>query len=187
MKTTLSAIRNACACVEGYNKLVRGLTDEYVEVPSSDYLSYHHPEPISFNQIFDICGLDDAIWCLRLTPRKMASLYSVKLLEIYFIHTINSYEKYQKLVDTMYNFVEQDNYDTAEFSAFESSVYNLYCHHMRTTNRLPLHELEFVCAMYDIVVSLNCDYCQAFPAVCDKGRKQEREKATEIFIKMFGE
>ncbi|MGL6229396.1 MAG: hypothetical protein ACRC3J_09345 [Culicoidibacterales bacterium] len=187
MNTTLSAIRNAYACAEGYNKLVRGLTDDYKEVSCSDYLSYYHPEPISFKQIFDICGLYDAIWCLRLAPRKMVSLYSIKLLEIYFIHLINSCEHYRKLVDTMYNFVEQDNYDTAEFSAFRTTMYDLYCHHLSKTNRAPLHILEFVSAMYNIVVSLNCDYCQTFPAFRDDGRIQEREKATEIFIKMFGE
>jgi hypothetical protein len=54
MKTTLNKIRVHSPCKEGWQKLLRGLGKTAAD-----------DEPLWIDQILDINGLDDALWCLR--------------------------------------------------------------------------------------------------------------------------
>ncbi|MFN7645203.1 MAG: hypothetical protein ACK5PW_19310, partial [Burkholderiales bacterium] len=53
MKTTLNKIRAHSPCRDGWEKLLRGLGKAAAD-----------DEPLWIDQILDISGLDDALWCL---------------------------------------------------------------------------------------------------------------------------
>jgi hypothetical protein len=54
MKTTLNKIRAYNPCKEGWEKLLRGLGKSAAD-----------DEPLWIDQVLDINGLDDALWCLQ--------------------------------------------------------------------------------------------------------------------------
>jgi hypothetical protein len=54
MRTTLNKIRAHSPCRDGWEKLLRGLDKTQPD-----------DEPLWIDQILDINGLDDALWCLR--------------------------------------------------------------------------------------------------------------------------
>ena len=65
---TLSALRKAGACVDGYNRLVRtlqglGFTED--DAWRKNRLRFVHEDPISIRTILDSNGIDDALWALR--------------------------------------------------------------------------------------------------------------------------
>ncbi len=68
---TLSGLRKAGACINGYNKVVRMLqgkpfSDEDSERDS--YIRFAHKEPVPLPSILESNGLDDALWALRCVP-----------------------------------------------------------------------------------------------------------------------
>ena len=67
-QVTLKALREAGACVEGYNKLVCALTGKEFDLARMSYIHCRHTEPIGIEFILDSNGLDDALWALRVVP-----------------------------------------------------------------------------------------------------------------------
>lgn len=68
LTTTLSQLRKAHACVDGYNRLVRALqgkpfTSEDEE--RTTHLRFTHKGEIPLSFILEANGLDDALWALR--------------------------------------------------------------------------------------------------------------------------
>lgn len=59
--TTLNRIREHSPCKSGWTKLLAGLGKT-----SAD------DEPLAYTRILEICGLDDALWCLRAEPQHSA-------------------------------------------------------------------------------------------------------------------
>jgi hypothetical protein len=68
--TTLSKIRDASPCEQGYKKLVKHL---------GGVRKYGKDAPIPFSVIAESNGLDDALWCMRSAPEyaKEWRLYAV--------------------------------------------------------------------------------------------------------------
>ena len=65
---TLSALRKAGACVDGYNRLVRtlqGLEFTCDDAKRRNWLKFVHEDPVSIRTILDSNGMDDALWALR--------------------------------------------------------------------------------------------------------------------------
>ena len=65
---TLSALRKAGACVDGYNRLVRtlqGLEFTCDDAKRRNWLKFVHEDPVSIRTILDSSGIDDALWALR--------------------------------------------------------------------------------------------------------------------------
>ena len=65
---TLSALRKAGACVDGYNRLVRtlqGLEFTCDDAKRRNWLKFVHEDPVSIRTILDSNGIDDALWALR--------------------------------------------------------------------------------------------------------------------------
>ena len=65
---TLESLREAGACISGYNKVVRALqckpfSDEDNE--RNSYIRFAHKEPVPLISILESNGLDDALWALR--------------------------------------------------------------------------------------------------------------------------
>ena len=70
-EVTLSQLRQAGACISGYNKVVRSI--QGVEFSPADearetYLRFAHKSPVTILSILDSNGIDDAIWALRCVP-----------------------------------------------------------------------------------------------------------------------
>ena len=69
--TTLKALRDAGACFEGYNKVVRMLQNkQFTEEDEAreSYIRFAHKELISLVDICENNGIEDAIWALRAVP-----------------------------------------------------------------------------------------------------------------------
>ena len=65
---TLKSLREARACHEGYNKVVRALQDRPFTADDAHretYIRFAHKEPIPIVDILKSNGLDDALWALR--------------------------------------------------------------------------------------------------------------------------
>ena len=67
-EVTLKDLRQAKACIAGYNKVVCSLqgqpfTDEHRDMKS--YIRFAYKEPISLSFILENNGLNDALWALR--------------------------------------------------------------------------------------------------------------------------
>jgi len=67
-EVTLKDLRQAKACITGYNKVVCSLqgqpfTDEHRDMKS--YIRFAYKEPISLSFILENNGLDDALWALH--------------------------------------------------------------------------------------------------------------------------
>jgi len=75
--TTLSAIRAAHPCRSGWVKLNKALGPDWGD------------KPVSFRQILDSNGLDDALWCLRVLPPEMDG--PIRLLACGFAETALKY------------------------------------------------------------------------------------------------
>ena len=56
--TTLNAIRDHDPCLSSWEKLLEGLGKTRAD-----------DEPLSFRQIYDICGINDAMWAVRAAPQ----------------------------------------------------------------------------------------------------------------------
>ena len=68
---TLKSLREAGACYEGYNKVVRmlqGIDFTDVCMAKGKYINYSHSDEISLIDICNNNGLDDALWALRCVP-----------------------------------------------------------------------------------------------------------------------
>ena len=68
---TLKALRQAGACVSGYNKVVRAVQDRAFDKEDerrASYIRHRHEEPIQLADIVESNGLDDALWALRAVP-----------------------------------------------------------------------------------------------------------------------
>jgi hypothetical protein len=66
--TTLKQLREAGACIDGYNKLVRAIQGEQFSEEDElreTYIRFSHKEPISLAFILESNGIDDALWALR--------------------------------------------------------------------------------------------------------------------------
>ncbi len=64
---TLSGLRKASACINGYNKVVRMLQNKPFSEADSErgsYIRLAHKEPIPLLSILESNGLDDALWAL---------------------------------------------------------------------------------------------------------------------------
>lgn len=59
LTTTLNRIRAHHPCVEGWEKLLKGLGKTAAD-----------DEPLAFSKIAEINGLDDALWCCRAEPQE---------------------------------------------------------------------------------------------------------------------
>lgn len=64
---TLKALREADACIDGYNKVVRAIqgkpfTDD--DGYRDSYIHFRHNEPIRLMSILESNGFDDALWAL---------------------------------------------------------------------------------------------------------------------------
>jgi hypothetical protein len=69
--TTLKALRDAGACFEGYNRVVRMLQNASFtrgDAARESYIIFAHKEPISLVDICNSNGLDNALWALRSVP-----------------------------------------------------------------------------------------------------------------------
>ena len=67
-QTTLQKLRNAGACIHGYNQLVRYLQGkEFTEADRllKRYISFRYCDQISVRTILESNGFDDALWALR--------------------------------------------------------------------------------------------------------------------------
>ena len=65
---TLKSLREARACHEGYNKVVRALQGKPFTADDAHretYIRFAHKEPIPIVDILKSNGLDDALWALR--------------------------------------------------------------------------------------------------------------------------
>ncbi|VCM75067.1 putative bacteriophage protein [Burkholderia pseudomallei] len=65
---TLAALREAGACYEGYNKLVRSIQGKAFSAEDADrnsYIPFKHDAEIPLLDILKSNGLDDALWTLR--------------------------------------------------------------------------------------------------------------------------
>ena len=65
---TLKSLREARACHEGYNKVVRALQGRPFTAEDGNretYIRFAHKEPIPIVDILKSNGLDDALWALR--------------------------------------------------------------------------------------------------------------------------
>lgn len=65
---TLAALREAGACYEGYNKLVRSIQGKAFSAKDADrnsYIPFKHDAEIPLLDILKSNGLDDALWTLR--------------------------------------------------------------------------------------------------------------------------
>lgn len=72
-EVTLGSLRKACACYNGYNKVVRALQgakfeDEDEDYCRGSYIRFVYKEPISILSILKSNGLEDALWALRCVP-----------------------------------------------------------------------------------------------------------------------
>ena len=68
---TLKALRQAGACVSGYNKVVRAIQGRAFDKEDErreSYIRHRHEEPIQLADIVESNGLDDALWALRAVP-----------------------------------------------------------------------------------------------------------------------
>ena len=68
LTTTLVALREAGACFEGYNRVVRMLQNASFtrgDAARESYIIFAHKEPISLVDICNSNGLDNALWALR--------------------------------------------------------------------------------------------------------------------------
>ena len=63
--TTLKALREHNACVEGYNKLVCHLSGEEYDEEKTSHIRFHYDKEINILTILESNGLDDALWALR--------------------------------------------------------------------------------------------------------------------------
>ena len=79
MQVTLKQLRDAGACVGGYNKLVCSLQGKEFDPDRTNYIRYAHKDPIPLEYIAESNGVVDAIWCLRAIPccERDARLFSV--------------------------------------------------------------------------------------------------------------
>ena len=59
LTTTLNRIRTHHPCVEGWEKLLKGLGKTAAD-----------DEPLAFSKIAEINGIDDALWCCRAEPQE---------------------------------------------------------------------------------------------------------------------
>ena len=64
-KLTLKQLRDANACIEGYNKLVCHLSGKPFDAEKETHIRFAHKESISILTILESNGLDDALWALR--------------------------------------------------------------------------------------------------------------------------
>lgn len=62
---TLKQLRDAKACVEGYNKVVCMLTGEEFDEDRETHMRCHHECEISLIDIANNNGIDDALWATR--------------------------------------------------------------------------------------------------------------------------
>ena len=62
---TLKDLRDADACVEGYNKLVCSLKGVDFDESKETHIRCAHKEPINIAYIAESNGIDDALWALR--------------------------------------------------------------------------------------------------------------------------
>ena len=67
-EVTLKDLRQAKACIAGYNKVVcslqgQSITDKHRDMKS--YIRFAHKEPISLSFILENNGLNDALWALH--------------------------------------------------------------------------------------------------------------------------
>ena len=65
LTTTLKALRDAGACLGGYNKGVRRLQNkQFTEEDEAreSYIRFAHKEPITLESICNNNGLEDAVW-----------------------------------------------------------------------------------------------------------------------------
>lgn len=70
-EVTLSSLRKAYACYNGYNKVVRtlqGAKFEDEDYCRNSYIRFVYKEPISILSILKSNGLEDALWALRCVP-----------------------------------------------------------------------------------------------------------------------
>lgn len=70
-EVTLSSLRKASACYDGYNKVVRALQGakfEDEDYHRDSYIRLVYKEPISILSILKSNGLEDALWALRCVP-----------------------------------------------------------------------------------------------------------------------
>ena len=77
LTTTLADIRAAHPCHVGWVKLNKALGPDWGD------------KPVSFRQILDSNGLDDALWCLRVLPPEMEG--QIRLLACDFAETALKY------------------------------------------------------------------------------------------------
>ena len=64
-KLTLKQLRDADACIEGYNKLVCHLSGKEFDAEKETHIRFAHKESISILTILESNGIDDALWALR--------------------------------------------------------------------------------------------------------------------------
>jgi len=64
-KLTLKQLRDADACIEGYNKLVCHLSGKEFDAEKETHIRFAHNESISILTILESNGIDDALWALR--------------------------------------------------------------------------------------------------------------------------
>ena len=64
-KITLKQLRDADACIEGYNKLVCHLSGKEFDAEKETHIRFAHNESISILTILESNGIDDALWALR--------------------------------------------------------------------------------------------------------------------------
>lgn len=67
-EVTLSSLRKASACYDGYNRVVRALQGAKFEDEDycrNSYIRFVYKEPISILSILKSNGLEDALWALR--------------------------------------------------------------------------------------------------------------------------
>ena len=64
-EVTLKQLRDADACIEGYNKLVCHLSGKPFDAEKETHTRFAHKESISILTILESNGLDDALWALR--------------------------------------------------------------------------------------------------------------------------
>lgn len=70
-EVTLSSLRKAHACYDGYNRVVRSLQGAKFEDEDycrDSYIRFAYKEPISILSILKSNGLEDALWALRCVP-----------------------------------------------------------------------------------------------------------------------
>ena len=68
---TLSGLRKAGACINGYNKVVRSLQGKSFSEADDDlerYIRFAHKEPVKLMSILESNGFNDSLWALRCVP-----------------------------------------------------------------------------------------------------------------------